>query len=82
MTSQMIIRLDSEVKSKISQLAYNEGKTASQVVRELIENYIEERDIGAYIDDLWNRAGRKLTARGVLQEDIERTIREARDEKR
>lgn len=78
MTTQMSIRLDSEVKSKITGLARIEGKRASQVVRELIENYIRDRDIGAYVDDLWSRAGEKLTSRGVGLEDIERTIREVR----
>ena len=74
----MSIRLDSEVKSKITELARIEGKRASQVVRELIESYVRERDIGAYVDDLWSRVGTKLTSHGVGLEDIERTIREVR----
>lgn len=82
MSTQMIIRLDSDVKSKIKKLAYDEGKTASQVVRELIKNYIQERDIGAYIDDLWNRTGNKLTSRGIGLKDIEHTIKEVRAEKK
>ena len=79
MTTQMIIRLDSEVKEKITRLAQAEGKNTSQVVRELIENYIRERDMEAYIDDLWRRIGKKLTSRGVGVEDIERAIREVRN---
>ena len=63
MTTQMSIRLDSEVKSKITKLAYVEGKRASQVVRELIEKSLRERELGAYVDDLWNRVGKKLTSR-------------------
>lgn len=77
----MIIRLDSEIKSKITKLALNEGKTASQVVRELIENYIQERDIGSYIDDLWDRIGNKLSSRGIKIEDIDKTIHDIRVEK-
>ena len=78
MTTQMSIRLDSEVKSKITKLAYVEGKRASQVVRELIEKSLRERELGAYVDDLWNRVGKKLTSREVALKDIERTIREVR----
>ena len=82
MTTQMIIRMDSEMKSKITKLARNEGKTASQIVRELIENYIKERDIGSYVDDLWDRIGNKLSSKGVGINDIQKTIREVRAAKK
>ena len=78
MTTQMIIRIDSEIKNRLNRLARVEGKTTSQMVRELIEGYIKERDIGTYIDDLWNRIGGKLRSKGVKQRDINRAIREAR----
>jgi len=52
MTTQMIVRIDSDVKDRFNKLARVEGKTSSQMVRELIEDYIKERDIGAYVDDL------------------------------
>jgi len=78
MTTQMIVRLDSDTKTKLTKLARTEGKNTSQVVRELIENYIQERDMGAYIDDLWNRVGKKLKARGIGSDDIERTIHDVR----
>ena len=48
------------------------------MVRELIEKYLRERELGAYVDDLWNRVGKKLASRDVGLEDIERTIREVR----
>jgi len=78
MGTQMIIRINPEVKDRLNKLARVEGKTTSQMVRELIEDYIKERDIGVYIDDLWNRIGRKLKAKGVKQRDIDRAIKEAR----
>lgn len=78
MTTQMIIRLDLEIKSKITAIARNEGKTASQVIRELIEDYIKERDISSYIDDLWNRIGDKLSLKGVEIKDIKKTIDKVR----
>jgi len=78
MTTQMIIRIESKLKSKLSKLARVEGKTTSQMVRELIEDYIREKDIGSYIDNLWDRIGGKLRAKGINQKDINRTIKESR----
>lgn len=78
MTTQMIVRIDREVKQRFSKLARVEGKTSSQMMRELIEDYIKERDIGTYVDDLWDRIGRKLKSKGVKQRDISRAIKEAR----
>jgi predicted DNA-binding protein len=78
MAAQMIIRIDPEAKNRLNKLARVEGKTTSQKVRELIEDYIKERDISAYIDDLWNRIGGKLRDRGVKPSDIDRAIKETR----
>jgi hypothetical protein len=75
----MIVRIDAEVKDISNKLAGGEGKTANQMVRELIENYRKERDISAYLDDLCSRIGRKLKSRGVKQKDIGRIIKGARN---
>jgi predicted DNA-binding protein len=74
----MIVRLDPELKTKVNNLAKSEGKSVSEVVRELIEGYVKDRDIGSYIDDLWERVGDKLTARRMKPRDVQRTIREVR----
>ena len=78
MTTQMIVRIDSEVKERFNKLARVEGKTSSQMVRELIEGYIKERDIGVYVDDLWGRVGGKLRSKGMKQRDVNKAIKEAR----
>lgn len=78
MSTQMIIRIDNEVKNRLAKLARSEGKTTSEMVRGLIEDYIKERDIGSYIDDLWNRTGKKLKAKGVTPTTIEAAIRASR----
>jgi predicted DNA-binding protein len=78
MTTQMIIRIDPEVKVKLSKLARMEGKTTSQMVRELIEDFTKERDIGTYIDELWDRIGGKLRSKGGRQRDIDKAIKEVR----
>ena len=82
MTTQMIIRMDPEVKDRFNKLARVEGKTTSQMVRELIEDYIKERDIGTYVDDLWDRIGGKLKSKGVGKRDIDKTIKEVRKSRR
>ncbi|MBI4684626.1 MAG: CopG family transcriptional regulator [Nitrospirae bacterium] len=78
MSTQMLIRIDDEVKSRLNKLARLEGKTTSEMVRELIEDRIKERDIGAYVDDLWNRIGKKLKAKGVTPAAIEKAINASR----
>ena len=78
MVPQMTIRIDPEIKDRFSKLVRAEGKTASQALREPIEDYIKERDIRTYVDDLWNRIGAKLGSKDLKQRDINRVIKEAR----
>lgn len=78
MTTQMIIRIDAKVKNRLTKLARIEGKTTSEMVRELIEGYIKERDIGTYIDDLWDRIGKKLKSKGVTSATINRAVKASR----
>jgi predicted DNA-binding protein len=78
MSDQLLVRIDADLKKRFDRLAKAEGKTTSLMVRELISDYIKERDIGAYIDSLWERIGVKLTARGVRPAAIKRTIAESR----
>jgi len=78
MTTQMIIRLDPRLKNKVSNLAKKEGKSLSVLVREILEQYTKERDIGTYIDDLWDRIGEKLSDNNVTAHDIDKAIQEIR----
>lgn len=78
MQTQMIVRIDAAIKNKLNNLARVESKTTSQVVRELIEEHIKERDISSYIDELWDKVGVKLKAKGVTQEKISKAIKEVR----
>jgi predicted DNA-binding protein len=81
MANQMIVRIDPDLKDKVRNLAKAEGKSVSEVVRELLEEYVRNRDIGLYVDDLWERIGGKLTSRGIGLEDVQRVIREVRARK-
>jgi predicted DNA-binding protein len=81
MSTQMIVRINPELKNKVNTLAKAEGKSISEVVRELLEEYVKNRDIGLYIDDLWQRIGDKLVNRKIGPKEIQRAIREVRTKK-
>jgi predicted transcriptional regulator len=74
----MIVRLSPELKEKLDKLARSEGKSTNRMVLEIIEDYVKERDIGAYVDDLWARMGAKLAVRSVTPRDVEQAIGRAR----
>jgi hypothetical protein len=78
MPTQLLIRLDDDLKERLSGLARSEGKTTSQMVRELIRGYIKERDIASYVDGLWSRIGAKLASRGVKPSDVSTAVSAAR----
>jgi metal-responsive CopG/Arc/MetJ family transcriptional regulator len=79
---QLLIRIDPELKKRLDRLSRAEGKTTSHMVRELIRDYIKQRDISGYIDGLWARIGIKLRARGTTQSAINRAIIETRKSSR
>jgi len=81
MSTQMIVRIEPGLKDKVNRFARAEGKTTSDVVRELLEEYVSSRDISSYVDNLWERIEGRLSKQGVTAERIERTIREIRREK-
>lgn len=81
MSTQMIVRIDPSLRQKVGRLAKAEGKSVSEVVRELLEGYVRDRDIGLYVDDLWQRTGDRLRSRGVGPGDIREAIRQSRADK-
>lgn len=78
MSTQMIVRVEPGLKNKASQLAKTEGKNLSELVRGLLVKYIKERDMGVYIDTLWDRIGQNLSQKGVSESDIEKAIKQVR----
>lgn len=81
MSTQMIIRMDEGLKDRLNRLARAEGKNTSEMVRGLIEAYIKEHDISAYVDDLWDRVGGKLKAEGVTPATVRRAVKAVRKQK-
>ncbi len=81
MSTQILVRIEPDLKNKVNRFAKAEGKTTSEVVRELLEDYVRSRDIGAYIDDLWDRTGKKLKSKRMGPDEIQRIIKEVRGRK-
>jgi len=79
MTTQMMVRIDPDLKAKVNKFAKVEGKSVSEVVRELLEEYVKTRDIDSYFDNLWERIGGKLASSGFGPRDVERVIRDVRN---
>jgi predicted DNA-binding protein len=78
MSKQMVIRIDDETKERFQRVSRMEGKTASEKMRELIENYVRKADLSQVVDDLWDRIGAKADKQGVKAGDVDRIIRESR----
>jgi predicted DNA-binding protein len=78
MGDQLLIRIDPGLKERVAKVARREGRTASDVVRELLENYVRERDVGAYVDDLWSRIGTDLRSKKATAKDVPGAIRASR----
>jgi predicted DNA-binding protein len=78
MATQLVIRIDPEVKEKLMKLARVEGKTASDKVREMVTEYVAQSDLSAIVDDLWVRISNKIRKQGVTTRDVDRTIAQVR----
>ena len=75
MKTQMLIRIDRESRERIRRVARQEGISDSSLVREAVAEYVARRDMGAYVDDLWSRMGRKMQARGLTPAAVRNAVR-------
>jgi predicted DNA-binding protein len=78
MNTQLLIRIDGETKEKLGRLARKQGKSYSQMVREILGEYVKDRDIEGYVDDLWRRIGLSLKAKKAKSADVAAAIRAVR----
>jgi len=46
-----------------------------------LESYVKKRDIGSYIDNLWDRIGGKIEEKGYTEKDIDSIIQGVRRNK-
>lgn len=78
MPDQMLIRIENDIKERFSKIARSEGKSASQKIRELMEEYINDRDIAPYVDSLWKRIGNDLDSKKVTGARVRKAILDSR----
>jgi antitoxin component of RelBE/YafQ-DinJ toxin-antitoxin module len=78
MESQVIIRIDSKIKERFYGIVRMEGKTASEKVREMINEYVSKGDISASVDEIWNEITKKMKKKGISQADVDKAIKEVR----
>jgi predicted DNA-binding protein len=78
----MIIRVDFNTKSKFQKIARMEGKTTSEKIREMMKDYIAQKDFAAAVDRVWDKITTEFKKRGITENDIEKTIKEVRASKR
>jgi len=76
------VRIDEDLKGRLQNLARQEGKSTSDVVRSLVERYVLDRDQGAALRALWNRMQENAEGAGTAPEDVEEAIRMVRLEDR
>lgn len=81
MTSQILVRLDKDIKDKFQRLSRFEHKSANEKLRELIEGYVEEHNIETAMKSLWSEIGSSLKEKGYKVSDVEKTIRKIRSGK-
>jgi predicted DNA-binding protein len=78
MLEQILFKIDRDVKETFTRFARSEGKSTSQKLRELINDYINDRDISLHVDELWEKIGQDLIVKGKNGERVEKAIRESR----
>lgn len=82
MQSQIIIRIDSNIKSKFQKIARMEGKTTSEMIREMMMDCIAQKDFAAAVDKVWDKITVEFNKRGITDKDIEKAVKEVRISKR
>lgn len=81
MNSALLVKIDEDLKERVARLAKREGRNTSEVVRELLADYLRERDISSYIESLWTRIGDRIREEGFTEKDISKAISDYRKSK-
>lgn len=78
MGSQILVRIDKNLKNKFQRLSRFEQKSVNEKVRELIAGYVREHNIEDAMKSLWNEIGQSLKKKGYKVSDVEKTIKKVR----
>jgi len=80
--AQLTVRIDDDLKDHLQNLARQEGKSTSNVVRGLLQRYVQDRDRGAALRALWERMRQRAVEAGTSPEDVEAAIESVREKSR
>jgi predicted DNA-binding protein len=78
MVSQILIRVDKELKDKFQRLSRAEQKSVNKKVRELMEEYVKDHDMEAAMRSLWDEIGQSLRKKGYKASDVNKMVNEVR----
>jgi len=78
MVSQILIRVDKELKDKFRRLSRTEQKSVNEKVRELMEEYVKDHSMEAAMKSLWDEIGQSLRKKGYKALGVNKVIKEAR----
>ena len=78
MVSQILIRVDKDLKDKFQRLSRTEQKSVNKKVRELMEEYVKDHDMEAAMRSLWDEIWQSLKKRGYRASDVNKMIKEVR----
>lgn len=76
--AQLTVRIDDDLKGHLQNLARQEGKSTSDVIRSLVQRYVQDRDRGAALRALWDRMQQNAEEAGSGSEDVDEAIRVVR----
>ena len=79
---QLTVRIDDDLKGHLQNLARQEGRSTSDVVRGLVRRYVQDRDRGAALRALWNRMQQNAEEAGAGPEDVKDAVRAVREQSR
>ena len=80
--AQLSVRIDEDLKGHLENLARREGKSTSDVVRSLVQRYVQDRDRGAALRTLWEQMRQRAEKAGASPDDVEAAIESVREKSR
>lgn len=78
--AQLTVQIDDSTKDQLETLALREGRSTQDVVRDLVQQYVRDRDRSTALRHLWDRMQTKAEASGTPPEGIDQAIRTVREE--
>jgi Ribbon-helix-helix protein, copG family. len=73
--AQLTVRIDEDLKGHLQNLARQEGKSTSDVVRSLVQRYVRDRDRSTALQALWDKMQENAEEAGAGPEDVDQAIR-------